>query len=83
MKTLRVSRLVLLLSLGSFMGEMDSHGHSINYQVLEKGIALRAFYSERDPSSSATLKGKLVGEATGSVNTRAIPKRTFSKSARL
>jgi len=51
MKILRVSRLVLLLSLGSFMGEMDSHGHSINYQVLEKGIALRAFYSERDPSS--------------------------------
>ena len=51
MKILRVARLVLLLPLGLFVGELDSHGHSINYQVLEKGIAVRAFYSEKDPSS--------------------------------
>lgn len=51
MKISRAARLVLLLPLGLFVGELDSHGHSINYQVLEKGIAVRAFYSEKDPSS--------------------------------
>ena len=51
MKILGVARLVLLLPIGLFLGEIDSHGHSINYQVLEKGIAVRAFYSEKDPSS--------------------------------
>lgn len=47
----RVLGLVLLLPLGFFVGEIDSYGHSINYQILEKGIAVRAFYSEKDPSS--------------------------------
>jgi len=51
MKILGVARLVLLLPIGLFLGEIDSHGHSINYQVLEKGIAVKAFYSEKDPSS--------------------------------
>jgi nickel transport protein len=51
MKISGVARLVLLLPLGLFLGEIDSHGHSINYQVLEKGIAVKAFYSEKDPSS--------------------------------
>ncbi len=51
MKILRVARFVLLLLLGLFLGEIDSHGHSINYQILEKGIAVKAFYSEKDPSS--------------------------------
>jgi len=51
MKTLRFTRLALLLPLSLFLGETDSHAHSINYQVLEKGIAVRAFYSEKDPSS--------------------------------
>ena len=51
MKISGVARLVLLLPIGLFLGEIDSHGHSINYQVLEKGIAVRAFYSEKDPSS--------------------------------
>jgi len=51
MKILGGARFVLLLSLCLFLGEIDSYGHSINYQVQEKGIAVRAFYSEKDPSS--------------------------------
>lgn len=51
MRILGTARVVLLLALGLFLGEIDSHGHSINYQVLEKGIAVKAFYSEKDPSS--------------------------------
>ena len=51
MKILRPAWFVLFLPLAFFLGEIDSHGHSINYQVLEKGIAVRAFYSEKDPSS--------------------------------
>ena len=51
MKISKVARFVLLFPLGLFLGETDSLGHSINYQVIEKGIALRAFYSEKDPSS--------------------------------
>ena len=35
MKILRVAWLVLLLPLDFFLGEIDSHGHSINYQVEE------------------------------------------------
>ncbi len=55
MKILRVARIVLLLPIGLLLGEIDSHGHSINYQVLEKGIAVRAFYSEKDPSSYSAV----------------------------
>jgi nickel transport protein len=51
MKILGVARFVLLLPLGLFLGEIDSHGHSINYHVEQKGIAVRAFYSEKEPSS--------------------------------
>ncbi len=56
MKILGVARLVLLLPIGLFLGAIDSHGHSINYQVLEKGIAVRAFYSEKDPSSYSSYE---------------------------
>lgn len=51
MRILGVARFVLLLSLGLFLGETDSHGHSVNYQVEQKGIAVRAFYSAKDPAS--------------------------------
>ncbi len=40
----------LLLAPGVFLAAMDVHGHSISYQVQEKGIAVRAFYSARDPA---------------------------------
>jgi nickel transport protein len=51
MKILGGACFVLLLPLGLFLGEIDSHGHSINYHVEQKGIAVRAFYSEKEPSS--------------------------------
>jgi nickel transport protein len=53
MKFLRAARFVLILSLCLGVGEIASYGHSINYQVQEKGIAVRAFYTEKDPSSYA------------------------------
>jgi nickel transport protein len=51
MRILGVAGFVLLLPLGLFLGAIDSHGHSINYHVEQKGIAVRAFYSAKDPSS--------------------------------
>ncbi len=51
MNILRLAWFVLFLSLGLFLGGTDSLGHSINYQVEQKGIAVRAFYSAKDPSS--------------------------------
>jgi nickel transport protein len=51
MRILRVAGFVLLLPLGLFLGAIDSHGHSINYHVEQKGIAVRAFYAAKDPSS--------------------------------
>jgi nickel transport protein len=51
MKSLRGARFALILFLCLGVGETASYGHSINYQVQEKGIALRAFYTEKDPSS--------------------------------
>jgi nickel transport protein len=51
MRILKVTWFVLLLPLGLFLGETDSHGHSINYHIEQKGIAVRAFYSAKDPSS--------------------------------
>ena len=43
MRILGGARFILLLSLCLFLGGIDSYGHSINYQVQEKGIAVRAF----------------------------------------
>jgi nickel transport protein len=51
MRILNIAGAVLLLYSGLFPGGTDSYGHSINYRVQEKGIAVRAFYSEKDPSS--------------------------------
>jgi nickel transport protein len=51
MKFLRAACLALIILLGLGLGEISSYGHSINYQVQEKGVAVRAFYSEKDPSS--------------------------------
>jgi nickel transport protein len=51
MRMVRLAWFVLLFLLGFSLGGTDSHGHSINYQVQEKGIAVRAFYSEKDPAS--------------------------------
>jgi len=50
MRILRWVWFVLLL-LGLFLGRIDANAHSINYQVEQKGIAVRAFYSAKDPSS--------------------------------
>ncbi len=47
MKFLEAHCFALLFLPALFMG--NSYGHSINYQVLEKGLAVRAFYSEKDP----------------------------------
>jgi nickel transport protein len=51
MRILRVAGFVLFLPLGLFLGGIDSHGHSVNYHVEQKGIAVRAFYSAKDPAS--------------------------------
>ena len=51
MRILGVAGFVLLLPLGLFLGETDSDGHSINYHVEQMGIAVRAFYSAKDPAS--------------------------------
>ena len=51
MKILRTAGLLFLLPLGFFFGEIESSGHSINYHVEQQGIALRAFYSAKDPAS--------------------------------
>ena len=51
MRILKFAGVVLLLSSGILLGGTGSYGHSINYQVQEKGIAVKAFYSEKDPSS--------------------------------
>jgi nickel transport protein len=51
MRILRVAGFLFLLPLGLFLGATDSLGHSINYQVEQQGIALRAFYSAKDPAS--------------------------------
>jgi len=50
MSILRLGWFVLFLPLGLFLGEKDSQGHSINYHVEQKGIAVRAFYSAKEPS---------------------------------
>ena len=50
MRILRWVWFVLLL-LGLFLGRIDANAHSINYRVEQKGIAVRAFYSAKDPSS--------------------------------
>ena len=49
MKNLGLFLLVFLPAL--FSGQINAYGHSINYQVQEKGIAVRAFYAEKDPAS--------------------------------
>ena len=41
--------LVCLLCLSLFPGV--SRGHSLNYQMEQKGIAIRAFYTDKDPAS--------------------------------
>ncbi len=41
----------LALFVGFVLGGSDSQGHSLNYQADQKGIAVRAFYSEKDPAS--------------------------------
>lgn len=41
--------LVFLLCLSLSPGE--SRGHSLNYHVEQKGIAVRAFYTDKDPAS--------------------------------
>ena len=51
MRILRVAGFVLLLPLGLFLGAIDSYGHSLNYHMEQKGIAVRAFYSAKDPAS--------------------------------
>jgi nickel transport protein len=51
MRILRVVWFILLLPLGLILAETRSQGHSINYQVEQQGIALRAFYSAKDPAS--------------------------------
>jgi nickel transport protein len=51
MRILRVAWFILLLPLGLILAETRSQGHSINYQVERQGIALRAFYSAKDPAS--------------------------------
>jgi nickel transport protein len=51
MKVSRIVRWFLFFFLFWGIGEFKSYGHSINYQVQEKGVAVRAFYSEKDPSS--------------------------------
>lgn len=51
MRILRVAWLILLLPLGLILAETRSQGHSINYHVEQQGIALRAFYSAKDPAS--------------------------------
>jgi nickel transport protein len=47
MKTMGV--MVILFCLSLFPGE--SQGHSLNYHVEQKGIAVRAFYTDKDPAS--------------------------------
>jgi nickel transport protein len=47
MKTMGV--MVILFCLSLFPGE--SRGHSLNYHVEQKGIAVRAFYTDKDPAS--------------------------------
>ena len=50
MRISRVAGVALLLPLGLFLGAVDSHGHSINYQVEQKGVAVRVFYAADDPA---------------------------------
>jgi nickel transport protein len=51
MRILRVVWFILILPLGLILAETRSQGHSINYQVEQQGIALRAFYSAKDSAS--------------------------------
>jgi len=51
MRAGRAGWYVLPFFLGFLLGAGDSYGHSLNYQVDQKGIAVRAFYSEKDPAS--------------------------------
>jgi nickel transport protein len=46
-----VAGYIFLLVLGLILTETKSQGHSISYQVEQKGIALRSFYSAKDPAS--------------------------------
>jgi nickel transport protein len=43
--------LAFFLACSIFTGNGDTFAHSINYRVEEKGIAVRAFYAEKDPAS--------------------------------
>jgi len=47
MKTMGVMLFLLCLSLPP----RESWGHSLNYHIEQKGIAVRAFYTEQDPAS--------------------------------
>ncbi len=49
MKTL--AGFLLLLSVCLLGENRDSLGHSINYHIEEKGIAVRAFYAEKDAAA--------------------------------
>jgi len=51
MRILRWAWFVLFLPVALFLGGKDLQGHSINYHVEQKGIAVRAFYSAKEPSS--------------------------------
>ncbi len=51
MSILRVAVFFLFLSLVFFLGGGDSQGHSVNYHIEQKGIAVRAFYSAKEPAS--------------------------------
>ena len=45
----KIGILVCLLIWGMPPGELI--GHSLNYQMEQKGIAMRAFYTDKDPAS--------------------------------
>ncbi len=62
MKILRVAWFVLL-PLGLSLAETASYGHSINYQVEQKGIAVRAFYTAKEPVSYSQYE--IYGPADG------------------
>ena len=51
MRILRFGWFIPLLPLVLILAETRSQGHSINYQVEQQGIALRAFYAAKDPAS--------------------------------
>ena len=46
-----LARFFLFIPWILFLGQINAYGHSINYQVQEKGIAVRAFYADKDPAA--------------------------------